>query len=180
MNAVVALCAPKRIAQTKAALTARGAELLATTNPYELLRFRSAYGVGVVYRNDAGRITPNREAIAALQILAEKTAGSLAPAVVRKRAGGRHRANLVNTVIERDGADCFFCGEALVPDSDGTPDGDRTTLEHLVSRTHGGPNHVANLFCAHQRCNNAASHLSAPEKIALRDRMRAEPRSAAA
>jgi hypothetical protein len=39
--------------------------------------------------------------------------------------------------------------------------------EHLVSITHGGPQHISNKFLAHRVCNAKAGHMSAPEKIQL-------------
>jgi hypothetical protein len=33
--------------------------------------------------------------------------------------------------------------------------------------THGGPNHINNLFLTHKICNQRAGHLSAPEKIRM-------------
>ena len=67
-------------------------------------------------------------------------------------------------LLVRDGNACLFCGKPL--------DGD-ITVEHLVAIAHGGPNHVSNLFLAHAACNQAAGHMSAPEKVALAIRNRA-------
>ena len=65
----------------------------------------------------------------------------------------------------RDGDKCFYCND---PFSDEKP----RTREHLVAATAGGPNHISNLFHACGPCNHTAGHLSAPEKIRLRDQMR--------
>ena len=140
----------------RAALVAAGSEMLAPTNPYELLRFRSSYGVGIVYRTKRGRETWNTEAKQARAHIADSK-GSLAPVVVQ---GRRKDAGTVNALLIRDGAQCFFCRQPL---------GDDVTVEHLVAIAHGGPNHVSNLFLAHGECNRRAGHLSAPEKIAMRD-----------
>lgn len=45
----------RSVARFRAWLTANGAEVLATTNPYEVVRFRSGAGVGIIYRNERGR-----------------------------------------------------------------------------------------------------------------------------
>lgn len=166
---------PKAVKATTAALTARGAEILAPTNPYEVIRFRTCYGVGVVYRNAAGRLNPNGEATQALGVL--NGGGSLTPGVRQKRPKPSRRQRLLAQVIERDGPDCFFCGDPMAP-ADAMGDPAQATLEHLVSVTHGGPNHISNCFAAHERCNSLAGHMSAPEKIALRDQMRALPAAA--
>lgn len=134
-------------------LKAAGAEILGPTNPYELLRFKTSLGVGVVYKGRKG-ITWNDQALAAKEHL-RKGKGSLAPVKIN---GRRRNKATVQAIIERDGTDCFFCGEAL---------GDDVTVEHLVSICHGGPNHISNTFLAHGECNRKAGHLSAPEKIAI-------------
>lgn len=148
------------MAAFQAALVAAGGEWLATTNPYETARFRTSHGVGVVYRNARGRETWNAEALAAKAHI-DGRKGSLAPVAVHDR---RKAAGTVARLIERDGSDCFFCRKPLGAD---------VTVEHLVAVAHGGPNHISNLFLAHSHCNRAAGHLSAPEKIARREK--AEP-----
>lgn len=141
----------------KARLVAAGGELLAVSpgNPYEVLRFRTKYGVGVVYAGRRGE-TWNREALAAKEHLADNL-GSLARVrVVKARNTPHERLQL----RKRDGDLCFFCLEPL---------GDDETSEHLVPRAHGGPNHQSNKFLAHSSCNSNAGHLSAPEKIRIRE-----------
>lgn len=134
-------------------LDAAGAEILGPTNPYEVVRFRTKYGVGVVYRGRRGE-TWNVEAIAARKHLEAKS-GSLAPVKVK---GRRTDKATVAALLKRDGEGCFFCGKAL--------DGD-ITIEHLVAVAHGGPNHINNLYLAHAACNQRAGHMSAPEKVAF-------------
>lgn len=138
-------------------LAAAGAEVLATTNPYEVLRFKTCFGVGVVYCNGKGKETWNREALAAREHIRQRL-GSLAPVKKhgRKSSAGTHQA-----LLERDGPDCFFCLE---------PMGQLKTVEHLVPVAHGGPNHISNKFLACPGCNSGAGHLSAPEKIRIRER----------
>lgn len=143
-------------------LVAAGAEMLAPTNPYEVMRFRTRYGVGVIYTNAKARRKENAEATLALTHLREQLGGfkTLAPVPVVAR---QKYAGSVKRIMERDGHCCFFCGKRL---------GDDVTVEHLVAIAHGGPNHISNLFLAHGKCNQAAGHLSAPEKIAMRDGLR--------
>ena len=136
-----------------------GAEILAPTNPYEVLRFRSSKGVGVIYKGKRGE-TWNAEALAARDHL-DARAGSLAPVAVK---GRRKDKATVDALLVRDGDACLFCGKPL--------DGD-ITVEHLVAIAHGGPYHVSNLFLAHAACNQAAGHMSAPEKVGLAIRNRA-------
>lgn len=143
------------------ALTAAGAEILAPTNPYEVMRFRTCHGVGVIYQNARGKRSWNPEVQAAKDHLAAGK-GSLAPVAVH---GRRRDTATVRRVLARDGDRCFFCRTKLGAD---------ITIEHLVSIAHGGPNHIANLFLAHEACNRRAGHLSAPEKVAMRDAWKCE------
>ena len=145
----------KADAKFTAALVAAGGELLAPTNPYEIMRFKTRFGVGVVYENGRGVRTWNSEAKQVRDHLASQKGGTLAPVIVRGRRTGK---GTVVRLMDRDGAACFFCGVALETD---------VTIEHLVPVAHGGPNHISNLFLAHADCNQQAGHLSAPEKVAI-------------
>lgn len=141
-------------------LIASGGELLGPTNPYEVMRFRTVYGVGVVYKGRRGE-TWNAEAVAAREHIEQAKKGSLSPVTVK---GRRTDSGTVRALLIRDGSNCFFCGDDL--------DGD-VTVEHLVAVAHGGPNHISNLFLAHASCNQKAGHLSAPHKVALAIKNRA-------
>lgn len=134
-----------------------GGEILSPTNPYEVMRFKTRHGVGVVYQNVRGKRTWNQEAQAVRDHFDTQKKGSLAPVAVK---GRRKDAGTVNALLARDGDNCFFCRLPL---------NDDITVEHLVSVAHGGPNHISNLFLAHAPCNQRAGHLSAPEKIAIRE-----------
>lgn len=148
-------------AETDAAFLARivaaGGERLAATSHWEVMRFKTRLGVGVVYVDSKGARTWNPEAKAARAHLAKPGSGSLAP---MKKNGAKVPAGTVERILARDGSVCFYCRAEL---------GDDCTVEHLVARNHGGPNHISNLFLAHAPCNQRAGHLSAPEKIVLRD-----------
>lgn len=156
-----------------------GAENEILTNPYELLRLRVNGGVAIVYRKDNGKQTWNilahrlRTAFEGnkpfpdeLRIVA-KTADDWEPG----KNSVTHR-----TLIVRDGEGCFFCFEEV---------SGQMTIEHLVPKVHGGPNHISNKFRACSPCNMRAGHLSAPEKIRIREaallrRASAEPQPTAA
>lgn len=175
-----------KVKATKAQLRERGVEIIDGSNPYELLRFRSKFGVGVVYRNESGsRKTPNEAAVQTLAALLEQKSGPLAPVRVASRKSGPkaaiRRRHQLTEVFERDGRECFYCACGLSLEAPvGAPG--RATREHLVPVTAGGPDVVANIFAACEPCNSEAGHLSAPEKVALRDRKRgfAPPIEAAA
>lgn len=166
---------PKELKVTHALLKERGVEILAPTNSYEVIRFRAKTGVGVVYRNLRGRYTANDQALETFRAIVENEGGSLAPVqVTKRRVQGERRAGELAAILERDGTECFFCGKELPPLNASLDPELAPTIEHLVARAHGGPEHISNKFAAHKCCNEAAGHLSAPEKIALRDRLRAE------
>lgn len=165
-----------RIKGTKARLVAAGAEVLQPSNPYEVLRFRSKVGVGVVYQNQAGRLKANEAALKALPMLDQPGKALLCPAPVQHKAKtSKSRQHQLQAVMERDGPSCFYC---TTPLTFGAPVGDprHPTREHLVPTNQGGPDNVANIFAACEPCNCEAGHMSAPEKIAMRDRKRAEIR----
>ena len=150
-------------------LTANGAEVMAPTNPYEVVRFRGDQGVSVIYRSDSKPISSmTGQAAAALDAFRRRVPMRF---VARSRSLIARSEPVVRALLERDGSACFYCdapfGDDLSP-----------TREHLLSRTHGGPDHIANQALACRPCNVAAGHLSLVEKIRLRDRTRATARAA--
>ncbi|WP_343743125.1 HNH endonuclease [Herbaspirillum huttiense] len=147
----------RRKAKTfKAFLASHGAEMLTPTNEYELLRFSANGSVQIVYRNAKGRITfVGSDSRLAFDAFTSGTAWrGNARSPKKKKSPPRLAA-----IRERDGGTCFFCLEPVAVEEE--------SEEHLVPATHGGPNHISNLFLAHKLCNAEAGHLSAPEKIAL-------------
>ena len=140
-------------------LTARGAQVLKPTNPFELVRFTTARGIGVTYTNARGRITHVGEAEAAHKAFVCQGSWDAGVASPRRRT---KTDRLVTQLRERDGSGCFFC-RLPVDDTD-------ASIEHLVPRGHGGPDHLSNYALAHKMCNAKAGHLSLMEKIRMRER----------
>lgn len=138
-------------------LTARGAQVLEPTNEWEVLRFRANGEVSVIYRNKSRQITFAGKSLEAWTAYrrGESWRGN-------RRTKRRRLSPLVRTLRKRDGGDCFFCGEEIERGEE--------SIEHLVSATHGGPNHVANLVLAHEECNHEAGHLPVIEKVQIRER----------
>lgn len=147
----------KKLPAIKLFLTARGAEVLSTTNPYELIRFRSKHGVSVLYKTDKGQLTHTGQTFDALSAYFNQGSWSSGNAAKRRRAYGPD----VRAILERDGEDCFLCLRPL---------GNDITREHLVAVVHGGPDHIANKVLTHGACNLALHHLSLMEKIRMRER----------
>jgi len=141
-------------------IVARGAELLAPTNPYEIVRYRNNGATAIIYENKKGRRSFTGGSESAWAAFKEGKDFRFAKRTTSQ--GGRKRAVIVRTLIERDGARCFYC---MDPFSDELP----PTKEHLVARTAGGPDHIANLFLSCGPCNCEVGHRSAAEKIKFRD-----------
>lgn len=160
-------------------LVEQGAEVGIPTNPYEVIRYR-AYRIGgkraethVVYSKDNGRLTfagitrqhyeafLSGDRVPGMFVSKLDGAPNPEPAESRKPSStAKRRAKL----LQRDGDECWFCGLAM---------GDDVTIEHLVPRSAGGPDKLANYALAHAKCNHAAADKPLIQKIELRAQMRA-------
>lgn len=156
---------PNLLERFRAFLAERGAEIMTTTNPWEVLRVRANGGTHVLYKNSAGKLTWPAELVTAYKAC-QINGGWRAV-----QPGARRRTPvLIRTLLERDGRECFYCGDEM-------PDGEET-LEHLHSVTQGGSSHPSNCALAHADCNQKADHLPIVEKVKLREAMRAARRTA--
>lgn len=139
-------------------LESRGAHMLLPTSDKEWARFRTGNTTCVVFNNGKkNQVTFNCAAAAgALSAFFQGLpwrASRVTPRV-------RHGKELQQAIRERDNGLCFFCRLPCEP-------GDDHSIEHLVPKCHGGPNHIDNMFLAHKTCNKQAGNLSAPEKVSL-------------
>jgi hypothetical protein len=133
---------------------------LAPTNQWEVVRFRAKGAVHIVYRRANGQVSI-KDAVTAEALEAWQRGAGWNPGLTKKA-----RTNLQRTkaaLLHRDGDLCWFCGE---------PMGDDITVEHLVARGKGGPDHQDNLVLGHDRCNKAAGNLPLKEKIDIHVRAR--------
>lgn len=88
-------------------LARQGAEVLAPTNPYELVRFRARGGVHVIYTKATGRLSIAgfaKEALAAFH--ANKP---LSMGITKKSRNSTHARKVA--LVERDGGNCFYCDQ---------------------------------------------------------------------
>lgn len=138
---------------------AGGAEDEALANKYELVRLRVKGGVAIVYRRENGKSTWNPLALELRDAFEHGKSFPPDRRPVKATKRDARTAIVDRTLIQRDGPGCFFCFEEKP----------LMTIEHLVPRAHGGPNHISNKFRACEPCNLAAGHLSAPEKIRMRE-----------
>ena len=146
----------------KAWLTAHGASVMEPTNEWELVRFGQHSGASVIYGNARGGTSFTGEAKAAWDAYR-----SGQPWAGAKRTRRKPMTPTVRTLLQRDGPGCFYCP--------GNTSDENRSVEHLVPVAHGDPNHISNLVLAHKQCNARAGHLSAMEKIRLRERLHAHP-----
>jgi hypothetical protein len=147
----------KRLPAFEAFLSARGAEVLSPTNEWEVVRFKAGAATAVIYTNARGGLRASGVADEALSAFVSN--GKWRAAAATKARG--NSAGRIETLLRRDGPNCFLCRQPL---------GDDLTVEHLVPRTSGGPDRIANLALAHSACNLRMGHLSLMEKIALREK----------
>lgn len=138
-----------------------GADVLAPTNPFEVARFRARGGVHVIYTGRRG-IKANGFGSECLSAFEAGRRLSMGITTKPRTSLARLKAGLA----ERDGLECFYCG-LFVSEAD-------MTIEHLVSRHKGGPDHMDNLVLAHEPCNKEADNLPLVEKIKLREKLRAK------
>jgi len=135
-------------------------QVLATTNEYEVLRWKSGHGVGLIYRNKFDGLNFNPHAQIAYEAFFSKGLAWPAP-----EKSARKKLNvLTRTLVERDGDLCFYCGKIMLIDD--------MTREHLLAVQSGGNNHIDNLVLAHRLCNQKAGHLPVINKVLLRDQLR--------
>lgn len=69
-------------------------------------------------------------------------------------------------IAARDGEKCFYCNTQFAKEN--------LTVEHLLSISHGGNNHLSNLVLACQPCNLEAGTGTIIDKVEFRDRKRQE------
>ena len=156
---------PKEVSALRAWVERNGGQVLAPTNAYEVLRFKTDRGTGIVYRRGNGALTYSDEAKRCARELGAGHNIRLTPAQPRRKRSHQ----IVAVLLEKQGGRCFFCHREV----DGT-----ATIEHLVPVTAGGPSHIANYVLAHRECNRRAGHLSALDKVLMRERLREEAQTA--
>lgn len=139
-------------------LRTQGAQLLPTTNPYEVARFIAHGRTCIVYQDSRGYTSATGFAQECVD--AFRDGQRLNMGFTQKPRSSMHKLKMV--LLERDGPNCFFCGVLML-------DGD-ITVEHLVGRGKGGPDHQDNLALAHDGCNQFADNLPLIEKIKMRER----------
>lgn len=148
----------RALPKIKVWLTSRGAEVLEPMSEWEMLRFRSRDGIGIIYkRSKSNDLSFTGGAAEVMEAFFSNKYWSAGVSTTGKAKKGKYFAEL----LKRDGTKCFYCLLEL---------GDDMTREHLVPVLCGGPHHIANLVLAHEQCNQRAGHMSVMEKVRIRDR----------
>lgn len=154
----------KDVAKFKKWLIDRGAEILACTNEWELIRFKANGNLGIVYQNRTQYVSKvTGEAQKAIHCYTHKEPYTCSEVGKRVR-----RHIVIKTLLERDGTDCFYCGKEMEDREE--------TVEHIFSIGQGGRNHINNLALSHYSCNLLAANKCVVDKIKLRDELRANAR----
>lgn len=162
-------------------LAANGAEVCIPTNAYEVIRYRAYHGQSakplthIVYAKENGLLNfqgGSRDHYLAflagerLPQLSKRAAAAQAAKPKEPSLSAKQRAKL----IARDGDECWFCGLSMGAD---------VTIEHLVPKSKGGGNQLANYALAHAACNQAAADKPLVAKIEIRTKLRAGHQSTA-
>jgi 5-methylcytosine-specific restriction endonuclease McrA len=159
---------PDRLKAFTEWLKVNHAVILDPTNDWEVLRFKGVNGIGVIYKNKRDKHTVTGEAKIAWEAFVNSKAWNRVPTVRRSKP-----SLIRNSLLERDGNSCFYCGVTMVNPEDKWWEGFEArlmTVEHLLSITHGGTNHPANQVLACTVCNKEAGSMTLIDKIKLRDK----------
>lgn len=138
-------------------LSKKGAIILDTTNPYELIRFKTENGVSVVYTGKRG-ITFTGESEEAYDKFMD---GKPWKTVSRRRKQLRAKKA---RLAARDGKRCFAHGEKM--------NFDDLTIEHLLSFSHGGSDNENNLALVCNPCGDKLGNMPITKKIELMQKLR--------
>lgn len=144
-------------------LTDRGAEVLATTSEWELIRFRANDLTAIIYTKANGSVTFYGGAKVAWDAFLRQSSWTSGNKTKRKKGG---QWVVIQSLIRRDGRECFYCGKEVFDDE--------ASVEHVVPLNAGGTDHIANKVLADKRCNSEAGHLSVIQKVKLRESKRAK------
>lgn len=129
----------------------RGCEILPITNEYETLRFKGKE-TGIFYCTGK---TNNDYANKAYMAFKKNNKWDGQPLNIGRQTSYKKEKE---KLIERDGVNCFLCGESLNGD---------ITIEHLIALSSGGKNTLANMVLMHEKCNNFVKNKPINEKVMI-------------
>lgn len=135
-------------------LRTQGADVLNPTSQYEFARFRAHGTINIIYIKANGTFTTNEFGLECLA--AYRRNQQIGMGFTGDRRGLSHRKS---ALMRRDGDACFFCGETITAET--------ATIEHLVGKSKGGPDHDDNLVLAHEACNKGVGPAPLIKKIRI-------------
>jgi len=136
----------------------RGGEVLAPTNEWELVRFKTATSTAIIYTKANGQLTFFGGAKSAWDAYLKNRPWSAGNKTKRKR---KPASVGIRSLRLRDGDACFYCGLHVCDET--------ASIEHVVPLNAGGTDHIGNKVLAHRKCNSEAGHLSVIDKVKLRE-----------
>ncbi len=136
-------------------LREQGADVLQPTNEYEFARFRAMGMINVIYVRQSGVFSAQPFGMKCLAAFRKKANMAMGFTEARKSLNASMRA----TLLARDGNLCFFCAEPMQPGE--------VSIEHLVAKNKGGPDHTDNLVLAHEECNQRVGAMPLIKKIRI-------------
>lgn len=146
-------------------LKENGCQILEPTNIYEVARFTTSEGVGIVYRNSNGiitKMTGGADKLYSTWESGRKFEYAMRTQRIKRR--DKKRNELIAKIAMRDGWECMYCGNTLNKET--------ATIEHIVALATRGTEHIANMSLACSYCNNAVGNMSVRQKLefALKNR----------
>lgn len=132
-------------------LSDRGCEIIPVKSEHESLRFKGRH-VGVLYKSGA---VSGPYVTKAIHCWKNNKKWDGAPISTGRKSTYKKEKT---ALLERDGVNCFLCGEPLEDD---------ITLEHLVPLTQGGKNNLYNMVLMHDECNQFVNNMSIAAKVKL-------------
>ncbi|RTL04840.1 HNH endonuclease [Candidatus Dependentiae bacterium] len=142
-----------KVEKFKTWLEKRGAIVLPTTNKWEVVRFKTINGTSVIYTNKKGDLSFTNESAAAHKAW---ESNKVWRAVDNKRKNLKaHKVKIAN----RDGKRCFIHSDKK--------SWDQLTIEHLLSKSHGGSDNINNLVLVCSGGNHLLSNKPLSKKIEI-------------
>lgn len=156
-----------KLRQFKEWLDVHGAQVQASTNPYELVRFLTKKGTSLMYMNSRDIVTvmigESQKAWNAFCTGRQWDGGLQTPRVYRQ---GKKYDDMRRAIVDRDGWTCAYCGKCLTQET--------ATIEHVLPLSRGGRDAIKNMVLACRSCNRAAGSLNIRKKIELAIKKRNE------
>lgn len=139
-------------------LSSCGAEIIAPTSEWEVLRVKAKGETLVGYVNSSGKQTWPKPLLEFYKLRSCGHQPQLGNPIKQLRGNRKGR---IHELARRDGWRCWYCFVEINEDT--------ATVEEICSRQIGGPVHIGNQCLACPGCNQTAGNLSVVEKVALRE-----------